>query len=104
MSKRKRIKDVIQKQSTPPISSKLKSTVIWRIKEKYSPYAGEFRGCYLQIAVRNIAGNAFGKQIMSFDKPWKVEPDRLIETQIDLHRALAILQKRYKLVEYERNG
>ena len=76
---------------------RVKSPAVYRIKERFSPYAGRPVGSYLQIAIRNEAGNAFGKPCMSFEKPWKLEPDRLIESDRDLRRALHELNGKYTL-------
>lgn len=42
---------------------------------------------------------AFGKPCMSFEKPYKLEPDRLIAGSKDLSRALHALHPKYKLTE-----
>lgn len=80
---------------------KVKSPAVWRISEKVSPYGKEPRGEYLQVATRNMAGHFFGKPCMSFEKPWKLEADRLIVSDKDLRKALHDLRTKYDLVPYD---
>lgn len=76
---------------------RVKSPAVYRVKERVSPYAGAPLGDYLQVATYNMAGNAFGKPCMSFEKPFKLEADRLIVTERDLKRALHELNGKYTL-------
>ena len=78
---------------------KVRSPAIWRVKEKYRPISEDPIGDYLQVAIKNMAGNAFGKPCMSFEKPYKLEPDRLIVGPKDLPRALHLLSLKYILTE-----
>ncbi len=84
------------------VTKKVRSPAIYRVKERVSPYAGAPIGDYLQIAVKNMAGNAFGKPCMSFEKPFKLEPDRLIVGPKDLSRALHMMHHKYVLKPLER--
>jgi hypothetical protein len=84
------------------VTKKVRSPAIYRVKERVSPYAGAPIGDYLQIATYNMAGNAFGKPCMSFEKPFKLEPDRLILTEKDLRRALHAVHSKYILATLEK--
>lgn len=76
---------------------RVKSPAVYRLKEKVRPISEESIGTYLQVATYNMAGNAFGKPCMSFERPYKLEPDRLIVTDKDLKKALHVLEGKYSL-------
>lgn len=76
---------------------RVKSPAVYRVKDRERPISGESIGSYLQVATYNMAGNAFGKPCVSFDKPWKLEPDRLIVTDKDLRQGLHALSGKYFL-------
>jgi hypothetical protein len=72
-----------------------KTKVLVRVINRKSPYQGLPRGTYLQAALPNDAGRAFGKVIMSYEKPYKMWPDSLVESQVDVHRAVAQIQRKF---------
>lgn len=78
-----------------------RSPATWRIVEKLSPYGKVERGWYFQLAVKNSAGFAFGKPCMSFERPYKLEPDRVYVDPRDLKRILHDVGQRFHpLTEY----
>ena len=79
--------------------SRVRSPATWRIKEKCRPISEQPIGDYLQIAIKNMVGNSFGRSCMSFEKPFKLEADRLISGPKDLSRALHLLSLKYILTE-----
>lgn len=80
---------------------KVRSPAYYRVKERCRPISEEPIGNYLQVTTKNMAGNAFGKPCMSFEKPYKLVPDRLIVDGKDLARALHELHSRFILIRYE---
>ncbi len=77
-----------------------KSVAIVRVVERYRPISGDSIGRYLQVAIPNEAGYSFGKPMMSFEKPYRLEPDRLIVTDADILKCLERLSKHYTLRAY----
>jgi hypothetical protein len=80
---------------------RVKSPAVYRLKDRERPISGDSIGSYLQVATYNMAGNAFGKPCMSFEKPFKLEADRLVVTDRDLKRALHALNSKYTLTQKE---
>ena len=78
-----------------------KQHILVRVVEKNSPIHGEPRGRYLQAAVPNEAGRAFGRLVMSFEHPYKVAPDALVDTVQDITRVLLTLSDRYEIGVYD---
>jgi len=73
------------------------NNVVVRVVERFRPYSGESIGYYYQVAVRNKAGFAFGREVMVFGKPYRVYPDQLVTCNEDIQRIEAILRKRHTL-------
>ena len=77
------------------------SPAVWRVKEKFKPCSNQSVGFYFQVATKNMAGlTAMRTSCMSFEKPYKLENDRVITSKEDVTRALAALKGRYILSEH----
>jgi hypothetical protein len=81
-----------------------KTPILVRVINRYSPIHGDDRGRYLQAAIRNEAGRAFGRVVMSWDRPYKVAPDALVVTAEDIARVLEELSKRFVVGVYDPHG
>lgn len=76
----------------------VKDKVMVRVVEKFRPYSGDSVGYYLQVALPNEAGYRFGQPVPSFEKPWKLYKDSLVETQKDVDRILAWVERKHELI------
>lgn len=76
----------------------LRCKAMFRVKPRCRPYSGAPLGDYLQVAIPNLNGKAFGHPIPNFQKPYRLCAERLITTDEDLEKALSILSKHFILV------
>lgn len=85
-------------------NGKIVSPAVWRVREKLRPISGESTGSYLQVATFNMAGcTPFGKPVMSFEKPYKLEDDTIVTGKQGLQIRLQQLSQRYVLTERQSN-
>ena len=68
-------------------------SVIMKAQEIRSPYGEEFRGFRLLIAHPNLAGQAFGRSVPSFNKPFLITIFGDYEDEEHLFSAIALVTR-----------
>lgn len=74
--------------------------VIMQAREVLSPYGDKPRGYRIAVAVPNMAGQFFGQECPSFQKPYLIEEDGDYETYEVLLAAIEIVTKRLEANGY----